>query len=413
MNLYLLTDSFPYTIGMEDTFLLPELHSLEELFDSITLIPMRKGGLKLEIDSAKISCDESLADFLQKQNSVQKFLSGFFSPIFWQELSQCPDFIRHKSGLFRTLRHASLTEFCCRWMKNHLPLSSSEQNTVIYTYWCIYTTHAAVMMKRHHPEIKVISRAHGYDVYRSLYQPACIPGQKTIIDGLDRLYLISEAGRKHLLEAFPAARDTLKVFRLGISNPGFNTCASPSGFIRLVSCSNLIPVKRVDRMAAGILEYANTHPQTKVEWVHFGDGTDKAIIQSLLEKSPENLSCRWMGQQPNSVVFQFYHEQSVDIFLNTSQSEGISVAMMEAASCGIPILATAVGGTPEIVSEQNGYLLSTDPTAAEISAGIELLTQDTSAHALKQKQCKIIWQQKFNAEKNFPAFAEDIKGLFS
>ena len=66
-----------------------------------------------------------------------------------------------------------------------------------------------------------------------------------------------------------------------------------------------------------------------------------------MTSSPSNLRWTLHGQVPNAEVFNTYRSRPTDLFANTSLSEGIPVSIMEAQSCGIPILAPAVGGIPE------------------------------------------------------------------
>jgi len=46
--------------------------------------------------------------------------------------------------------------------------------------------------------------------------------------------------------------------------------------------------------------------------------------------------------------------------MNLSETEGIPVSIMEAQSAGVPILATNLGGTSEIVNNENGFLVEKD-----------------------------------------------------
>ncbi len=59
-----------------------------------------------------------------------------------------------------------------------------------------------------------------------------------------------------------------------------------------------------------------------------------------------------MGYGSIDDLMLFFKENSVDLFINASITEGTPVSIMEAISCGIPIIATDVGGNPEIVSEK-------------------------------------------------------------
>ena len=66
------------------------------------------------------------------------------------------------------------------------------------------------------------------------------------------------------------------------------------------------------------------------------------------------------GQLDHREVLSFYERHHVDALLSLSLSEGLPVSMMEAQSYGIPIVACAVHGVPEIVNERTGILLPPD-----------------------------------------------------
>ena len=65
--------------------------------------------------------------------------------------------------------------------------------------------------------------------------------------------------------------------------------------------------------------------------------------------------------------------QPIDIFINVSSSEGLPVAIMEAISFDIPIIATNVGGTSEIVTPETGILIAPDSAPELIAARIREL----------------------------------------
>ena len=68
-----------------------------------------------------------------------------------------------------------------------------------------------------------------------------------------------------------------------------------------------------------------------------------------------------MGNVNNNQVIDFYRTNPPHVFINVSSSEGVPVSIMEAISFGIPIIATDVGGNPEICIENyNGFLLNKD-----------------------------------------------------
>jgi glycosyltransferase involved in cell wall biosynthesis len=83
---------------------------------------------------------------------------------------------------------------------------------------------------------------------------------------------------------------------------------------------------------------------------------------------------------------------------------------MEAMSFGIPVIATAVGGTPEIVEHKyNGLLMRPTPTQQEVKKAIEFF------HAMDDEQYRKYcsnayqtWIEKYNANKNYQNFIDEI-----
>ncbi len=97
--------------------------------------------------------------------------------------------------------------------------------------------------------------------------------------------------------------------------------------------------------------------------------------------------------------------------MNVSESEGVPVSIMEAQSFGIPVIATNVGGTPEIVNEENGHLLTANPTANEIASSFYDVAFNKEKWKNKRKLSHKNWEENFNAEKNYRAFADEILSL--
>ena len=82
---------------------------------------------------------------------------------------------------------------------------------------------------------------------------------------------------------------------------------------------------------------------------------------------------------------------------------------MEAMSFGIPVIATNVGGTSEIVDEENGKLFSANPSIEEIGSAIRRFMHYSAEEIdYKQQSALKTFQTKFNAEINFKAFIETI-----
>jgi len=93
-----------------------------------------------------------------------------------------------------------------------------------------------------------------------------------------------------------------------------------------------------------------------------------------------------------------------------SETEGLPVTIMEAMSSGIPIIATDVGGTAELVNNDCCKLLSPCVTSEELSDELKefYIRQDKD---MLRFNAKNQWENLVNAEKNYTEFAEFLVSL--
>lgn len=115
------------------------------------------------------------------------------------------------------------------------------------------------------------------------------------------------------------------------------------------------------------------------------------------------------GRVDNSEILKYYGENRIDCFVHVSSVEGLPVSIMEAESAGIPIVATDVGGTAEMI-DGNGVLLPPDPSADDVSGAIIscLFASDEKKRSMGERS-KMIWNVKFNARENARKFVEHIR----
>jgi glycosyltransferase involved in cell wall biosynthesis len=112
-----------------------------------------------------------------------------------------------------------------------------------------------------------------------------------------------------------------------------------------------------------------------------GDGQDRTMLERF---------CREKGLSDH-VVFLGYQEKIadyyrvLDLLVLPSLSEGLPNAVLEAMSFGVPVLATAVGGVPEVIQSGNGMMVPPDDPGALAERMIELLRDDALRQAIGLK----------------------------
>lgn len=414
MILFLFTSSYPYDYAVEHTFIQPEIHHLVERFDRIILVPRIARGDRLPLPPG-VEVNDDYSDSLQRSSRPAEMLrmaasTGRLVP----ELRTRPGILFQPAKLLKLIMFSGRAESTRRWTKEIIEAQGLDaENCILYSYWFDHTVTGLTRAKRELPRLKVISRAHGYDIYEEYYYPHYWPYRRETLEAIDGLFFASEAGKRYFLDRFPEFHSKYETAHLGTRDPDHLSQPSRDNVFRIVSCAHIVPVKRLELLLDGIAAAARLRPAQKLEWVHFGDGTGKiSLEQKITQHFPPNVEGKFPGNVPNVEIMQHYRNQPVDVFVNVSSTEGgAPVAIQEAISCGIPVIATSVGGNPEVVSEKNGILLPPNPTPEEVAAALLKLWDNPELAARMGIESRRLWEKSYNAEVNFRLFAERLKAI--
>jgi len=109
--------------------------------------------------------------------------------------------------------------------------------------------------------------------------------------------------------------------------------------------------------------FHDKHPDSEL-WL-IGDGENKTEIEEYVNDNALMPYVKFLGLQSN--VYNFLHD--ADIFTLPSNYEGIPMTLIEAMGTGLPIVATAVGGVPDMLDKDSAILTNIDPK--EVFVGFE------------------------------------------
>jgi glycosyltransferase involved in cell wall biosynthesis len=175
----------------------------------------------------------------------------------------------------------------------------------------------------------------------------------------------------------------------------------------------MIALKRIDIIISA-LGIVNT--DREIEWMHFGDGILKETLGELALSilQTAKIKFRFMGHYPNEDLLKFYGENQVDLFINTSSTEGIPVSIMEAQAYGIPVIATDTGGLKEIISKNSGSLLPVNLVPEDLAREIEYyLNLDENESGILRANSYNNWNSNFNAMSNYRNFITEVNSIFA
>lgn len=327
----------------------------------------------------------------------------------WADIAELR--VLHKLSLRRLLQivgHYSRADYEARVVRRFLRdnvTDAAGDRTVLYAYRFLYQPYLMSRISTSFRNVKSIGRAHGIDLYEERSDTRYLPGRSVNLRALDELHTVSRHGAEYLGGRYPEHRQKVRTTYLGTVDHGVRRPRRGDGLLRLVSCSNVVGVKRMELLVESL---GRVDTDVRVQWVHYGDGEDFDAILNLARRLPDNISVEFPGRVENESVLMAYLAGQHDVFINVSRSEGLPVSVMEACSTGLPVIATDVGGTREIVEHDvNGVLLPADVDSSLVARTIErFATIPDEEYDSMSRNARRIWSNAFDSERNYADFIE-------
>lgn len=400
-KLILFTVSFPY--GDREQFLETELAYLGHFFEEIVIIPAFIPGKPRPLPE-NVWVDTG---FAARSGNVTFASCSLLTKYLYQELLANPALVFSIRKLQKLVSFTGRGVALFRYLKRRY-----SADYVFYSYWFNGAVFASFLYDRKVHNISYVARAHGSDLYLEP-NSGYLPLRRVVLGGITKLFPVSQNGYDYLQNHYRVNEDRIAVARLGTRDYGMIARMSEDqNSFHLVSCAHLTAVKRVDLTVRALAEVARKNMAITFVWTHIGDGPEYQAVKTLAQELlPDNVRANFPGGLPNSEVLAFYRDNVVDLFINTSRSEGIPVTFMEAMSCAIPVLALDVGGVSEIVNDTNGILLDKKADEKMIAKALHSLVNDKHRLAVRKKHARQSWETYYNADSNYTAFAKALSRL--
>lgn len=175
-----------------------------------------------------------------------------------------------------------------------------------------------------------------------------------------RMFAVSEDLKRHMVaEGLPG--DRIEVVLNGI-DPGPEPTAAQRAWARaqlgaredeivIGTAARLDPVKDLRTL---VRAFAEARLERSSRLVVMGDGELLGALQAQAADLGLGERVLFTGYRPDVRALL----PGLDVYVNCSTSEGISLTILEAMAAGLPVVATAVGGTPEVVTAECGELVA-------------------------------------------------------
>jgi glycosyltransferase involved in cell wall biosynthesis len=251
----------------------------------------------------------------------------------------------------------------------------------------------------------VVHTYHGH-VFRNYFSPGktrfFVAVERWLARRTDRLLSVSPQVRRDLLDLGIGTPERSAVVPLGLELEPFLNGGAWGGLRRELGIEPAAPVVAIVARLVLIkahevfLEAASivSRRRPDARFVVVGDGERRAELEALAERLGLGGAVHFLGWRRDLPAIY----RDVDVVALTSRNEGSPVSLIEAMAGGRPVVATGVGGVPDLVEHGvNGYLVEPDQPAALAEALLALLSDPGRREALGVAGRK----------RAYPAFAAD------
>jgi len=401
-KIFLFTHSYPFS-KVSEAFIEIELQIASKLDVEITIIPLYSSSYQKEVPPGiKIYTGLSCLSKFRKALIFYKLL---INPLLYSLFIQNKSIYKKWINWYYAIKYL----YGALLIKDFL-LSNKlifQEGSILYSFWLNYTVLGFALAKEKSLNLmtcKFYSRAHRYDLYAEEVG-IFIPYREKMIACLNKIFSCSNDGVQFLSERYPNFSSKIELDRLGVIPVNSVNKIQKTEDISLISCSNVISVKRVCLIFNSIKQFCEDNPSLKVTWLHIGDGSEMTLLKELvLTDTPYNLTANLAGYMIHSEIVELLEGNEFDAFINLSLSEGLPVTLMEAISAGVPLIATDTGGSKEIVTRETGCLLPLSFSQEDFAKAVMYCTNNKN---LRESSLSF-FHSNFSAVKNYENFYQKL-----
>jgi N-acetyl-alpha-D-glucosaminyl L-malate synthase BshA len=269
-----------------------------------------------------------------------------------------------------------------------LEVAEQAQLDLLHVHYAIPHSVSALLarMMAMPKKLPFITTLHGTDITLVGSDRSYLPITRFSIEQSDGVTSISNYLRERTIREFEIKRP-IEVIPNFVNCDQYMRCRDQSGREQwaknnepiLMHLSNFRPVKRITDV---VDIFALVREKIPAKLVMMGDGPDRGAAEYIVRRKELQKDVFFMGKQDN------VQEKLglADLFLLPSEEESFGLAALEAMACEVPVIATNVGGVPEVVTDGvDGYLIPPHDVETGAERALEILTRPDRGRSMGRK----------------------------
>lgn len=287
-------------------------------------------------------------------------------------------------------------------------VAESENLDLLHVHYAIPHSISAILARESiklHRRLPVITTLHGTDITLVGADRSYLPITRYALEQSDGVTAISNYLKQATIETFQF--DRIEVIPNFVCSSDYQcrpmkdlrASLSPDGAPVMVHVSNFRPVKRpVDcvEILARVLK------QTRARLVMVGDGSERTNAIHRAKCLGVDDHCVFVGKQPRIVDYLC----ASNVLLLPSEQESFGLAALEAMACEVPVIASRVGGLPEVVDDgETGFLSPVGDVDKMAADAVRLLTDEEMRREMGQR-ARVSATSRYSTERIIPQYIE-------
>ena len=261
--------------------------------------------------------------------------------------------------------------------------------------------------------LPVVTTLHGTDITLVGRDPSFLPITRFGIEQSDAVTAISQYLRDATNETFCTGCGLEVIYNFidadyyrRVPNEALRQKVAPNGERIILHISTFRPIKRITDCIETIARMrqmaSNSANSCRVKLVMCGDGPERADAEALAARLGVSQWVEFVGKQPQSEIRDFL--SIADLFLLPSQSESFGLSALEAMACEVPVIATRVGGIPEVIEEGGcGYMFEIGDVKGMAEAALRVVNDAGLRNRLGRRGREIA-TSRFTTEQIIPQY---------
>ena len=294
-------------------------------------------------------------------------------------------------------------------------VARSHSLQLLHVHYAIPFAPAAILAKQMAAELnlRVVTTLHGTDTSLVGAAPSFRPVTQFAIEQSDAVTTVSEALREETIETFAVQRD-IEVIPNCIDPAHYSARKPPeppegpaTRPLTLLHISNFRPVKRVDRVIDVFAAVSSRVPGIHLRLVGDGPELPRALARARQLGVEDRVETTGVVDDVAPLLL------TSDLLLLPSDTESFGLVALEAMASGVPVVASRIGGLPEVVpAGEAGYLIDAEDTAAMVDVASRVLG-DSQLRARLGAAGRAHAVEHFSSERIVPRFEALYQRVFS